>query len=87
MKKILLALVLTCVACGSPTAESYRDTSTEPDEPKPVYAKVKPLLDDFVERITIDGMDCLVWKDKAGEGDHTYAYSGLTCDWSMKERK
>lgn len=52
---------------------------------KPV--KTKPHLDDHVTRIVIDGMDCLVWKDKISSGNSSYAYSGLTCDWSMKERR
>ncbi len=32
-------------------------------------------------RVTIDGMPCIIYKDKVGDGHGKYAYSGLTCDW------
>lgn len=36
-------------------------------------------------RVRIDGMPCIVYKDKVGDGHGKYAYSGLTCDWHMSE--
>lgn len=86
MKKILIALAVLCAACGSPSTVEFVNISTTSRKPgTPV--KTTPHLDDKVYRVVIDGMDCLVWKDKINSGNSSYAYSGLTCDWSMKERR
>lgn len=86
MKKILLALAVLCSACGSPSMVKFENISTAPRKPG-TQAKTTPHLDDKVYWVVIDGMDCLVWKDKISSGDSSYAYSGITCDWTMKERR
>lgn len=78
-----LVASLVLLACGDDTASSGDfdqpnvdiRTSDDPGE----------LTDDEFDRITIDGMPCIVWKDERNSGANSaIAYSGLTCDWSPR---
>lgn len=77
---VLLAVAMSVTACAEDAAPVNKGTESEP-----APNTVDTPLNDIVERITIDGMPCLIWKDKAGSGNTTYAYSGLTCDWSKNK--
>lgn len=76
-RKVLFGLGIILGACASSATGladgSLREisTSTNPGE----------LTANEFDRIKIDGMDCIVWKDERGQAENRFAYSGLTCNW------
>lgn len=81
---LLVALALLLVACGTDEARAGNDETTTRDRQIVTSDDPGELTDDEFDHITIDGMDCIIWKDKRYDGDSAFAYSGLTCDWRDK---
>ena len=82
---VVLVVALSAASCGDDDA-IVSDEKARPLTSTTVLVPTDPPLNDQVERVTIDGMPCLVWKDKVNGGQNSaYAYSGLTCDWSKKK--
>jgi hypothetical protein len=77
MKRLLTAALVAVALAGC-----GEDDGSEPQTRDITTEESPGALDesDF-DRITIDGMPCIVWKDKRDSYESQYAYSGLTCDW------
>lgn len=63
------AIALLLAACGDDEIDGGTKASADGSIPGNVY------------RVTIDGMPCVLWMDKRGAGDSSWAYSGIDCDW------
>lgn len=71
MRRALAAMaLLALVACGDDdTIDGGTPASKSEDVPGNFY------------EVEINGMPCVVWMEKRGEGQSSWSYSGLDCDW------
>jgi hypothetical protein len=72
VRRILLgiALMLAAAACSNPEdVKGGTQIETNEDIPGRFY------------EVEVNGLPCILWLDKHGEGNATWAYSGLDCDW------
>lgn len=71
MRRVLLGaiLVLALAACGEDEIKGKEAVPTDAGVPGNVY------------EVEVNGMPCVIWLDKRGEGNASWSYSGIDCDW------
>lgn len=85
MRKIAaLLLILGVAACGD-DAQDTNDNGTEDRVDWIANGDAGSMEHANFIRITVDGMPCILYKDRTGHGTADVAYSGLTCDWSQSK--
>lgn len=74
MRRIMMAVVLflALAACSDDEIKGSDKLNKNGGVPGNFY------------EVEVNGLPCIVWMEKKGAAETSYAYSGLTCDWGLR---